>query len=299
MALTTSSNTLSSLEFYRGLGPVLNISKNATTTTSFPITGNFVIALIVEVIILGLVFGNLLIVTTIALYKQWTVADALLFSLSIADLINGAIPLQLLNVVNNFLRPNLWNFSLCTFYLVITYTLRMASVCTITVIVIERALMLTKPLKHLTRITLWRIKRLLLLVWAFSLFLSLLPLTGVGKHGFRDGFCRYQLYDLGIEYGYLIEALGIVQLLIVLGCFIVIKFTTGKFIKRQNVMSATSQIGRHGDKKMQNSSGSKQVKQLATLMAVVVVLYYVTWLPYLVSLFFCLILFHACFVKNN
>ena len=284
MALATFADTTTAITLmYTSTKTTLNISSN-TTDASNTVSGNFVIALIVEVLILGLVSGNLLIVTTIALYKPWTIADTLLFSLSVADLINGAIPLQLLNIINNFLRPDMWNFGLCTMYLIVTYTLRMASVCTITFIAIERALMLTKPLRHLTSVTVSRVKKLIMSVWAFSVFLAVLPFVGVGKHGYHNGFCRYQLFDLGTAYGYLIETVGIVQLLIVLACFVLIKFTTGRFIKRQNLMSAASQIGSCADrKKTQDSSGAKQVKQLATLMGVVVVLYYISWLPYLVS----------------
>ena len=80
------------------LSSASNFSVN--TTTSIPPAAPFEVnpglGLVVEVVIILLIFGHFLIITTLGLYKPWNIADLLLFSLSVADAVNAAIPLQML-----------------------------------------------------------------------------------------------------------------------------------------------------------------------------------------------------------
>lgn len=245
---------------------------------------NVLVGIVVELVILVLVAGNLLMVLTLLHYKPWSITDLLLFSLSFSDLINGAIPAHMLNIVNSFYGQNTWSSGLCSTFTWMTFSLRMISVFTITLISAERMLMLTRPLHHHSVITISKARVAVAGVWMIAMFIAILPFIGAGKLGFKNGYCLYQLYDLGIAYGYIIEAIGIIQLVLVLACFIAIRLSSGKFIKRQSVMAAANQTGQrdsHG--KAQETTGIKQVKQLSKMMAIVVILYYISWLPYLVS----------------
>ena len=256
---------------------------NTTMSSTGEFQANPVTGLLVHLVIVLLVSGNLLIVVTLALYKPWSIADLLLLSLSLADLLNAAVPLQLLNIMNNFVGPDSWTKPMCDSFVAMTYLLRMASVCTITLISADRTVMLTRPLTHHTTVTLGRAKRAVVATWLFSLLVAVLPFIGAGKSGFTAGYCFYQLLDLGQVYGYIVECIGIIQLILVLACFIALKMSSGRFIKRQHTMAAASQTGSRGkDARRQSTAGATQVKRLSTMMAVVVVLYYISWLPYLV-----------------
>lgn len=261
-----------------------NFSANATTSAppTAPFEVNPSLGLVVEVVIILLVCGHFLIITTLSLYKPWNIADLLLFSLSVADAVNAAIPLQMLNLLNNFIGPHLWTRASCAVFVIMTYTFRIASVCTITLISGDRAILLTRPLQHHIIVTTGRARIAVVAIWLFSIFMSILPFIGVGKPGYRDGFCFYQLFDFGVAYGYIIESIGILQLIIVLVCFIAIKLSSWKFVKRQSTMAAARQTGGKSQQ-ARETAGTRQVKQMSTMMAIVVVLYYISWLPYLVS----------------
>jgi len=272
-----------------------NFSSNATTSTpsAAPFEANPSLGLVVEVVIILLISGHFLIITTLGLYKPWNIADLLLFSLSVADAVNAAIPLQMLNILNNFIGPHLWTRASCAVFVILTYTFRIASVCTITLISGDRAILLTRPLQHHIIVTTGRARLSVVAIWLFSIFMSILPFIGVGKPGYRDGFCFYQLFDFGVAYGYIIESIGILQLIIVLACFIAIKLSSWKFVKRQSKMAAVRQTGGKSQQ-ARETAGTRQVKQMSTMMAIVVVLYYISWLPYLVSLpFVCARFLHA------
>ncbi|XP_068755892.1 thyrotropin-releasing hormone receptor-like [Montipora capricornis] len=243
---------------------------------------NPILGLVVEGVIAFLVCGHFLILTTLTLYRPWNIADMLIFSLSIADTVNAAIPLQMLNIVNNFIGPHLWTRVSCAAFVTCTYTFRIASVCTITLISVDRAILLTRPLQHHIIVTIGRARKAIVAVWLFSIVLAILPFIGVGHSSFRGGYCFYQLSDFGIMYGYIIIGIGVLQLVLVLMCFIAIKITSSKFVKRQSVMAASKQTGLKNYKRRE-TAGTRQVKQMSFMMAVVVLLYYFSWLPYLLA----------------
>lgn len=254
------------------------LAENGTSVPAVT-AANIIIGVLVEIVILLLILGNLLMVITLLLYKQWTIPDLLLFTLSFADLVNGTIPVHILNIMNNFHGRTRWSTGLCTLFIWLTFSLRMTSVCTITLISMERVILLTRPLKHRSIVTIKKGRIAVVIVLLFSAFVAALPFMGAGQSGFHDGYCHYQLYDLGIAFGITIETIGIIQLVIVLACFVMIKLSSGEFIKRQSVMVASNQTGNN----THMTAGTKQVKQLTKMMAIVVLLYYISWLPYLVS----------------
>lgn len=263
-----------------------SFTSNVTTTAASDpayFQSNPILGLIVELVIAFLICGHLLILATLALYKPWNVADLLVFSLSMADTVNAALPLQMLNVVNNFIGPDLWTRPSCAVFVILTYTFRIASVCTITLISADRAILLTRPLQHHIFVTTGRARKAVVAIWLFSIFMAVLPFIGVGHPSYNKGYCFYHLFDFGKLYGFIVISIGIVQLVLVLICFITIKVTSIKFVKRQFVMAASKQTGGKQQEKRE-TAGTRQVKQMSFMMAIVVLLYYISWLPYLVSM---------------
>lgn len=258
----------------------------------------FALGLILEVGIMAVMLGNLLVVVSLKVQKHWLITDILLLSLSTADFISGAFPLQLVVFMNYFVQKN-WTESLCGFYIVIVNSLRFASAGTVTLMAIERAFMILSPFKYHTTITNSRVKKIVVFTWLVAIFFGSLPFMGVGKSGYDDGKCFYHLTDLGKTYAILIISVSFMLLALVLVCYIAIKSSSIQFIRRQTSMdnknkSAGTDLSRGSDpevlecerpteRRKSNPSGVREIQRLSRMMAIVVFLYYISWLPILVS----------------
>jgi hypothetical protein len=245
------------------------------------------------------VIGNLLVQLSLRYHKKIIVTDILLFSLSLADFVDGILPLQIVVFMNYFVQKP-WTRVLCDLYVVAVNTLRFASAGTVSLIAAERTYLLVFPFKYHTKVSKTKARKVVALTWILSLFFGILPVIGVGHTGFKDGQCMYQLSDLGIEYAIIILTVAFLLLFLVLTCFVAIKMSGGKFIKRQSVMVAAKLatdasklafamgVGKDGTKtKCQRANnrtkGIKEVRRLTAMMTVVIVLYYISWIPILVS----------------
>ncbi|CAH3128548.1 unnamed protein product [Porites lobata] len=254
-------------------------------------------ALILQSVIIIVVFGNALVLAALASYRSWTSADILLFSLSLADFLDSALAVELITVVRYFLGQQMAK-PMCDAFVTLVYTFRMASSFTVTCIAVERSLLLKFPLRHHTLVTPARIKKFVAAIWLFSIFSAFLPLIGAGNSGFKNGVCFSQLYDLGKAYAIYIETYGAIMFLTVFASYFTIKVSGIKFIRRQTLMRG------HGGARSQSSvyscrgsvhspgktSGVRSVRKLAVMMGIVVIIYYISWLPFLLNNLFCLII---------
>ena len=259
------------------------------------------LGLFLEAGILAVALGNLLVLLSIKFQKQWVITDILLLSLSTADFIGGAVPLQILIFMNYFVQRR-WTPFLCGFYIVVVNALRFASAGTVTLIAVERAFMILSPFKYHTTITTSRVKKLVMFTWLNAVLFASLPFLGVGKSGYEDGKCFYHLTHLGNAYAILIVSASFILLALVLACYFAIKTSSTQFIKRQTVMDAKNKSagtnlsrgsvsedpGCEGVKRRRKSSthGVREIQRLSLMMALVVFLYYISWLPILVSISF-------------
>jgi len=258
----------------------------------------FAVGVLLELGILSVVFGNLLVLVSLRFQKHWVITDILLLSLSTADFIGGLFPLQLIIFMNYFLQQK-WTASLCDVYIIVVNSLRFASAGTVTLIAIERAFMILSPLKYHTTITTSRIKKAVVFTWLNAILFASLPFMGVGKSGYKAGKCIYHLTDLGRTYAILILSASFVLLTIVLACCIAIKSSSTRFIRRQTQMDTKNKrAGNEGtrgsipevlgcervkERRKSNPSGVREIRRLSRMMAVVVLLYYISWLPILIS----------------
>lgn len=285
-----------------GIAPNVSTSAFAATETSededITSLSPLVIGLILEGGILAVMLGNLLVLVSLKFQKHWLITDFLLLSLSTADFIGGAFPLQLVVFMNYFVQQN-WTASLCGVYIVVVNSLRFASAGTVTLMAVERAFMILSPFKYHTTITTSRVKKLVVFTWLNAVFFGSLPFMGVGKSGYEDGKCFYHLTDLGKTYAILIVSASFLLLALVLACYIAIKSSSSQFVKRQTTMdvknkSAGTDLSRGSDpevlacertriRRKSNPSGVREIQRLSQMMAIVVILYYISWLPILVS----------------
>lgn len=204
-------------------------------------TGSTGFGVLIELICVWMFCGNIIIIIVLTLYKPLAIPDLLVFSLAFSDLLNVLFPAQMLNIIPNLLKTT-WSRPLCILFTSSTYWVRISSVLTISVISLDRLIAVQKPLVYRSTVMheITRIKLLLIGLWLLSLLLATLPYMGFGHTGYHEGSCHYQLIDLGLAYGILIEIVGLVQAALVLYCYIGIKVSTGNFMKRQDKFCRTN-----------------------------------------------------------
>ena len=279
-----------------GTGQKLNNSRSNSEASRVNVPLGFTI----EIVIVLILFENLTILLTLRLFKKWKAVDLLVLSLSLADFINAGLPLQLLNVKVNFVS-GLWSAWLCWIFIWATYSLRIASLSTVTLMSVEQALLLYKPLRHHTQMTVSFMRKNILLTWGISVITSTLPqlFDSPWRNG-EKSHCRYQPFNLGLAFGIFIQVFGLIQFAIVFGSYVILVYSSRGFHRRQTMMAAWRQSNQRGVVKRTNgrssqgsslqrrkfrqeTQGMMQVRQLCRGMAYVVFLYYVSWLPLLVS----------------
>ena len=278
-----------------------NVSTAAFTSDNEEVTflSPLAIGLILEAGILAVALGNLLVLLSLKFQKRWLITDILLLSLSAADFVGGAFALQIVIFMNYFLQQK-WTAFNCGLYIVVVYSHRFASAGTVTLMAIDRAFMILKPLEYHTTITTSKVKKLVVFTWVSAILFASLPFMGVGKSGYEDGKCFYHLRDLGKSYSILILTVSFLLLTSVLVCYFAIKSSSAKFVKRQTRMEIKNMgLGRDPTRgsgpevpgcerpkkrRRLNSSGVREIQRLSRMMALVVFLYYISWLPMLVSL---------------
>ena len=307
----------------------------------------FAFGIFVELIFVWTIVGNSIIIAVLKLYKPLTIPDILVFSLALSDLLNVLLPAQILNLIQSHFFNLTWSKSTCAAFTVLVYCFRLSSVLTVSVIALDRLIAIRRPLLYRARVMheIGRVKVLILVLWLFSCFTASLPFMGVSDWSFKDNECPYQLLDLGIYYGFCVEILGLLQLALVLYCYIAIRISTWHFLKRQRKFrraqlnrtmsnppqnnhdedkaeanrspmnrqgskveltteasterhNASPRYGRKarrgsfikhiGSKRRSSSTpflteGMKQVAKMEKMMAVLVFLFYLTWIPFLVS----------------
>lgn len=277
---------------------------NTTAESKEGFVSPLIIGLLLQLVALVDSLGNLMVIIAVALCKKWIITDVVLMSLSLADFLDAFVALEMVIFIKYF-KVISWSRFSCDAFVVLVYTFRMASATTVTLIAVERAYILVCPLKHHTTVTPAKIKRFVVAVWIFAVVCAILPLIGVGNSGFQRQECVFQLYELGKSYTIFFEVIGLFMLTLVLSCYIAIKTAGGKFIKRQSTfttskklrinqpqqLTSTKQVrDPHGATRRApkgvaptDSRGVQSVRKVSTMMGIVVLVYYISWLPFLVS----------------
>ncbi|XP_048580259.1 growth hormone secretagogue receptor type 1 [Nematostella vectensis] len=271
-----------------------NTSAPAQIASSLPLS----MVMVLELACITVILGNLLVILAFCSYRQRTAPDILILSLSLADFLDSGIALQMVVFIKYLLRFP-WTQRSCDSFIVLLYTFRTASASTVTFMAAERALLLVYPIRHRTMVTIPRTSKLILAIWVFSLVCGGLSFIGVGHSSFHkhEKACPYQLYDIGIEYAILFEVLGGLMLLVTLLSFIAIKVSGRKFLRRQSMMKMplrkvskqalceeySSRSRGRGGSRAHETAGMTSVRRLTLMMAIVVVVFFVSWMPFLLN----------------
>jgi hypothetical protein len=255
----------------------VSATDNENTTTPGV---NLPLGLAIELAVFLILSENLLILLTTRLYKKLKVVDMLILSLAGSDFVNALLPLQILNVKANFIISP-WPPWLCATFIGTTYALRFASLSTVSLMSIEKAVLILHPMRYYTQLTLSLTRKLILAAWVSSAIIATLPAT-FRKHQreYKDVHCRYQPHQFGLGFGAFVETIGMLHFVIVMASYVVMVVSSKGFRRRQKSMLSSQRKWKKG---REETRGMLQAKLLCRVMGYVVALYYVTWLPFLVN----------------
>ena len=251
---------------------------------------------------LAIVIGNALVVVARRISKRKHIADFLIASLAMVDLINGFGPVTI-SIIMYVLHPSGFNGNyndyLCKFYNWAATSLRLSACFLSTAMALDRVLSVQKPIYYRTKLSTQNVKGTILFIILAAIIIASMPFAGWSKVYPFDAVCSF---DFGSSYAILIAVLGYVQLVIVLISYILVVHGLAGFIGRQVAMRE-QQMSRERElsvrrsnlfDRRKSSSGLLMLelgrfrtsKRFAKIMGVVCFLFYVSWMPIVVSMTF-------------
>lgn len=261
-----------------------------------------VFSYVLPVICLVIFLGNLLVLLTIKTFRVRRVPDLLIGSLALVDLVNDVGPV-LFSTIIHFINSRGFNGlnlnPLCEFYNWAATFLRLWACFIATTMSLDRLSATLWPFFYRTKITLTVTMYIVCGTSLSAAFIAAWPAIGWGEVYPHMGICSF---DFGGSYAIFIALLGYFQLIIVLCCFIGVAHILKKFQQRLDALkSGQSLVFRSGNveidqhhssslrmeksnvKARSGDRHSRESRLFVKIMAIVVLLFYVSWIPIIVS----------------
>ena len=251
-------------------------------------------ALILIIMGVLIVVGNsLTMLTVLWLRKRCLVVDVLIFSLALVDVTNALTSVTIAVLMRLFiLRDQEFPRLLCQVQGWCVVAFEMMSVFVISMICFDRYVAIVKPFWHRSQMTCTRAVKAIIFASVLSVLAASCPLLGWDSYRQLD-WLALCLFDYQSSYAIFIAIFGYVQLIFVLLSSMAIVHSLRKFSDRQRRLKAkhTPKMrteaesqqteAEHNVRKLNQSQ--KQSRQLAKIGMVVVVFFYMSWLPLMVS----------------
>ncbi|GAB1605857.1 probable G-protein coupled receptor No18 [Argonauta hians] len=187
ISLTTSS-LFSSEEFSFPNLSAANFSEDNSTfpmKTIYPPPSvtNIFIALFLALMILGCIFGNVLVILSVILYKPLrSVQNFFIVSLAVSDLSVAALVMPL-HVSNLVLGYWIYGWLLCEIWLTLDVLLCTSSILNLCAIAVDRYWAIHDPLNYAQKRTPTRVGLMIAAVWFASAMVSIPPVFGWNESG--------------------------------------------------------------------------------------------------------------------
>lgn len=248
--------------------------------------------------VIVIIVGNGLVLLTVKSFKRRLVADIFIFSLSLSDLTNTLTSVVLAIVFKFTLLHKSYGGKsqdvfpiLCQTQAWFTVTTQFQSVFTVTLISLERFVAVSRPFFYKANINPPVALRILGVLFILSVSFSSAPLLGWDEYVSQPklALCMFRYNS---SYAILVVVIGYVHLVLVSYCFLAIRVSLKKFMKRQTYFVrrrgaiAGQQTGDDNTSLKMTKGGEKsleQSKRLLKVSAMVSFLFYFSWLPLIVS----------------
>lgn len=260
-----------------------SISNTPSTSTEFQA---FVLILL-EVLI---VVGNILTMLTVWRVRKYPlVVDVLIFSLSLADVLNALISVTIA-ILMRFLivRGQEIPWLICQVQGRCIVAFEMTSVFIISLVCFDRFTAIVKPFWHHKYLTCARTVKAVAFVTAFSFLVASLPLLGWDSYR-PVNWLAMCLFNYRSSYAIFIALFGYFQLFFVMFSAVAIVNSLRKFSNRKRRLTARysqKHRVRHTEfmpMKRTRTHTERQSRQLAKIGMIVVMFFYMSWLPLVVS----------------
>ncbi|XP_014598495.1 PREDICTED: pinopsin-like [Polistes canadensis] len=169
------------------MSPYLRETNHMNVTVNEEISAGIYVGASIALGIIGFLGFTLNLIVAIIIVKDaqslWTPVNVILFNLVVGDFLVAALgnPLAMTSAITSGWY---WGYDMCLWYAWFMSTLGFASIGNLTVMAVERWLLITRPMKALS------IRHAVFLafaVWVYALSLSLPPLFGWGSYGPEAG----------------------------------------------------------------------------------------------------------------
>ena len=169
----------------------------------------------------------------------------------------------------------------CNFYGYIAFAINSGSMLILTLMAFERFVAVVKPFAHRKWVTINRVKIAVSFAIVFTSIQSALPLIGVGRMlpYYKGAYCHfdYSKYTRGTTfYSLFIVTYGLGMILIVFVSYAFVFYKIQNLIRRHRRMS-------HNYSKEGEQINLKTEKMFSYLTVVLMLLFWFSWLPFLVS----------------
>lgn len=162
-------------------------SPNMTIMFTIPNGTNIIIAAFLALMVIGCVFGNVLVILSVILYKPLrSVQNFFIVSLAVSDLSVAALVMPF-HVSNLVVEYWIYGWLLCEIWLTLDVLLCTSSILNLCAIAVDRYWAIHDPLNYAQKRTPTRVGLMIAAVWFTSAVVSIPPVFGWNESG--------QLYD--------------------------------------------------------------------------------------------------------
>lgn len=171
---------------------------------------------------LVIVIGNTLVIVVQRIYGRKQIPDYLILVLAVIDLVNAFGPVLFSVIMYASKSRSFEDFNStvpCHFFNSTATLLRLSACFLMTMMAVDRAISVAKPLYYRTALQLRTIKRWTIAAIATAALIACVPITGATPVQPHQQVCSF---DFESGYALFIATLGYIQLIAVLICYIVV-----------------------------------------------------------------------------